>query len=176
MATAPVRPWRPPENSADVNESFLTLKPAYLENSDEMPSVQICLPQAVRFNKNHRPAQRITATINEAFNGEGSIIEGRRTDSGMKGVARRLSVLLLAGPLIKPSKNGMIAAEAINDVNKKSALRRILKTAESAARIAEQIKAAATARRTAKKGADCNLRELLHLQSLQDKSDLHHLS
>ena len=40
-------------------------------------------------------------------------IEGSLAASGMKAVAKRLSVLLLAGPLIKPSIKGMIAAEII---------------------------------------------------------------
>ena len=150
MAAAPVRPWRPPESRADESESFRQAKPTKRENSGEMPRILICLPQAVRLIRNQSPAQRARAIINEAFKGDGSSIEGRRTASGIKGVARRLSVLLLAGPLIKPSKKGMIAAEAINDVNKKSALRKILNTAERPANIAEQMKAAATAKSTAK--------------------------
>ena len=90
--------------------------------------------------------------MNEALRGDGSKIEGRRTASGINAVASRLSVLLLAGPLIKPSIKGMIAADAINEVKRKSAFRSILKTAERAASRAEQAIPAASARRTAAKG------------------------
>jgi hypothetical protein len=51
----------------------------------------------------------------------------------MKEVASRLLVCPLAGPLIKPSINGIIAADAINEVNKKSAFLRIFNTAEKSA-------------------------------------------
>lgn len=148
---------------AEVIESFRHAKPAYLENSGEMPSMQICLPHAVRFKRNQSPIQNIRAIIKEAFNGDGSNIELRRTASGMKGVARRLSVLLLAGPLIKPSKKGIIAAETINDVNKKSALRKILNTAEKAANTAEQIKDAATAKSIAKKTGSLQFARIIAL-------------
>ena len=84
------------------------------------------------------------------FKGDGSNIEGSLTASGIKGVARRLSVLLLAGPLIKPSINGIIALEAIKEVKRKSAFLSILKTAERAASRAEQAAAAVSASKKAK--------------------------
>ena len=92
MAAAPARPWRAPENSADVKESFLQAKPAKRENSAEVPSMQSCLPQLLRFSKNQTAIQSARANINEAFKGDGCNIEGSRTDSGIKEVARRLSV------------------------------------------------------------------------------------
>ena len=100
--------------------------------------------------KSQAAAQSASAKIKDALRGEGSKIEGSLAASGMKGVARRLSLLLLAGPLIKPSIKGMIAAEAIKEVKRKSALRKIFNTAERAARRPEEIRAALTARKRAR--------------------------
>ena len=113
IAAAPARPWRPPDNNADVNESFLHAKPAKREKAGEVPSMQSWRPQALRKSRNQAAAASASAKINEAFKGDGSKIEGSLAASGTKAVAKRLSVLLLAGPLIKPSINGMIAAEII---------------------------------------------------------------
>ena len=152
MAAAPVRPWRAPESRAEDNVSFLHAKPAKRENSGEVQSMQSWRPQSVLNKRNQAAAQSAIAKMNEALRGDGSKIEGRRTASGINAVASRLSVLLLAGPLIKPSIKGMIAAEAINEVKRKSAFRSILKTAERAASKAEQAIPAVSARRTAAKG------------------------
>ena len=113
MAAAPARPWRPPDNNADVNESFLHAKPAKRAKAGEVPSMHSWRPQLQRKSKSQAAAQSARAKISDAFKGDGSKIEGSLAASGMKAVARRLSVLLLAGPLIKPSIKGMIAAETI---------------------------------------------------------------
>ena len=96
-------------------------------------------------SKNQAPAQRARAAINEVFKGDGGKMPVSRTESAMNGVASRLSVVLLKGPLINPSIKGIIAAEAINEVKRKSAFLKILKTAESPAMRAEQAKAASRA-------------------------------
>ena len=88
-------------------------------------------------SKNQAPAQRARAAINEVFKGDGGKMPVSRTESAMNGVASRLSVVLLKGPLINPSIKGIIAAEAINEVKRKSAFLKILKTAESPAMRAE---------------------------------------
>ena len=93
--------------------------------------------------------QSAMATRKEAFKGEGFNIEGSRAPRGINGVANRFSVWLLAGPLIKPSINGMIAADAINEVKRKSALRRILSTADKSAIKPDSKNAAQSARNTA---------------------------
>ena len=87
--------------------------------------------------------QRSRAAGKEAFRGDGGKMLVSRKCGAIKGVARRLSVVLRKGPLMSPSIKGMIAAEAINDVKRKSALRKIFRTAESPAIKAEQINAAA---------------------------------
>ena len=145
MAAAPVRPWRAPESRAEDKVSFLHSKPAKRENSGEVPSIQSRRPQPVRKSRNQAATQSASANIKEALSGEGSKIEGSLAASGIKGVARRLSVLLLAGPLINPSINGMIAADAINDVKRKSAFLRIFNNAERAASRAEETAAAVNA-------------------------------
>ena len=103
----------------------------------------------MRLSRNHAATHKASAARNEAFNGDGGKIEGKRTCSAINGVASRLSVVLRKGPLTRPSINGIIAAEAINEVNRKSAFRKILKTAERAAIKAEQAKAASRAMVTA---------------------------
>ena len=152
MAAAPARPWRAPERRAEVNESFLQSKPAKRENSAEVPSMQSRRPQPVRKSRKKAATQSKRAKIKETFRGEGSKIEGSLVASGIKAVARRVSLLLLAGPLIKPSIKGMIAEDAIKEVKRKSALRRILNTAERPASRAEEAAAAASASKTAKAG------------------------
>ena len=116
MAAAPARPWRPPESNAELRESLRPAKPAKRENSGLVPSIHSWRPQDVRLSKNHAAAQNASARMNEALSGDGGRIEGRRTCSGIKGVASRLSVVLLKGPLTRPSINGIMAAEAINEV------------------------------------------------------------
>ena len=56
-----------------------------------------------------------------AFNEDGRMSEGKRNFWSINGVAKRLSVLLLNGPVINPSISGITAEEAKKDVNKKSA-------------------------------------------------------
>ena len=141
MAAAPANPCMPPEIKAALYKSFVFEKPAKRENSGEVPSMQICLPQPLRFKRCQRPAQRIRASIKDMFKGDGSNIEEKRTFSGIKGVASRLSVLLLAGPLINPSIKGIIAAEAMKEVKRKSALRNTLSRADKSAVRGEAVKA-----------------------------------
>ena len=145
MAAAPVRPWSPPEIKAALRVSFRQAKPAKRENSGDTPSMHSWRPQELRLSKSQTAAQRTSAIIKEALRGEGGKSPGSLSLGEIKGVARRLSVLLRAGPLIRPSINGIRAAEAINEVKRKSALRKILSRAERPAMRAEEIKAAASA-------------------------------
>ena len=148
-AVAPHRPCIPPEINADVILSVGHAKPANREKAGETPSTVIWRPHAVLLSMNQSNMQRAMATRSEAFKGEGFNIEGRRAPRGINGVANRFSVWLLAGPLIKPSINGMIAADAINEVKRKSALRRILSTADKSAIKPDSKNAAQSARNTA---------------------------
>lgn len=81
--------------------------------------------------------QSIIAIKNEILSGDGFIICGSLNEGCIKGVARRFADLFLKGPVIKPSIKGIIAAEIIKDVKRKSALRKRFKNAESKVRLPE---------------------------------------
>ena len=67
------------------------------------------------------------------------------TASGINGVAKRLSVLLLQGPAINPLITGQMALEAKNDVNKKSAFLKCFKRPLVSDKRPETVKAAMSA-------------------------------
>ena len=140
-AAAPQQPCRPPEIKAELMESFLQSKPAKRANSRDVPSIQVFRPQEVLFSISHKPAHKRAAEKKDIFIGEGLRIEGKRTSAGMYGVASRFAVFPLVGPLIRPSIKGMMAAEAIKDVKRKSAFRRIFRTADTSAISPEKAKA-----------------------------------
>ena len=54
--------------------------------------------------------------MNEAFKGDGGKMLVRRSCSGINGVAKRLSVRLLNGPLINPSIKDIIPLVNVGDV------------------------------------------------------------
>jgi len=62
-----------------------------------------------------------------------------RAESGINGVESKLSERLLKGPAISPSITGIIAADDIKDVNKKSEFRFNLKNAQRHAIAADAI-------------------------------------
>ena len=149
MAAAPHSPCIPPEMKAELILSEGHAKPANRENSGEMPRSVSWRPHAVLLSIKQRAMQITMAVMKEALRGEGLKIEGRRAPLGMKGVANRFSVWLLAGPEIKPSINGIIAADAINEVKRKSALRRIFSRADKSAITPDAAKASTSAINTA---------------------------
>ena len=91
--------------------------------------------------------QSARAIINETLSGDGGSSCASRSWGAMNGVASRFSVLLRAGPAIRPSMNGIMAAEAIKDVNRKSAPRRRLRAADKIVTRAGRAKDSARARR-----------------------------
>lgn len=79
------------------------------------------------------------------FRGEGFKMPGNLWDCEIKGVARRFAALFLNLPAMNPSMSGIIAAEIINEVNRKSALRYFLRNAEKIVNIPDRQNAAANA-------------------------------
>ena len=93
--------------------------------------MQIFLPVFVLKRKNPINTNMEIITKKDRFNFEGGNIELYRNDKGINSVAKRFPVFPLNLPETRPSINGIIAAEIIKDVNKKSALNLIFKNAEN---------------------------------------------
>ena len=87
-----------------------------------------------------------------AFSGEGGKIDSNLNDSGINAVESKFTDSLRKGPEINPSIRGTIAAEIINEVRRKLALRYFLKSAEIRAIPPESAAEIKKQRLTAKNG------------------------
>ena len=83
--------------------------------------------------KNPPSIHKKIAAKKEAFSGEGFRIDLNLKFSGMNAVESKFTDSLLNGPEIKPSISGTIAAEIMNDVRRKLALRYFFKRADKRA-------------------------------------------
>ena len=126
------------------------LYPENREKSSEIPKMQSFLPYAVLKIKKKNNIKIKIAAKKVKLSGEGGKICENLYFSEINAVARRLSDSLLKGPEINPSIKGIIAAETMYVVKRKSAFLYCFKNAQKSDSKPLTQKAAKTEKTTAK--------------------------